>query len=322
MPSDTTIEPTATITYKTNPVSIEFDLYSPNVHSDTPGALIVYYHPGATYLGSRKLGFPAWLRDGCNKRGWTICSVDYRLLPESSIADIMEDLKDMWTYVHRRLNTELQQRSLTLVDLDAVFVSGGSAGGYITFQAGHLLTPRPAGLLAMYGDCFVGDWYAKAHSPDAIVANARLGDVEKYSTEIEQYFQGGRRPVTGRPFKDGTDPHSMFYHYLIRKGEFLKRTFGVESMEEVALRSDLHYLFPQFSVKNSYPPIVLAHGTSDSAVPYEQSVFFSKHLTSKGLYNELYLLEGKDHFWDLGEEDDVLKVKAKIWTFLDKIASE
>jgi acetyl esterase/lipase len=191
----------------------------------------------------------------------------------------------------------------------------------------------------MYGDCFVGDWYAKAHSADAIIANTRLGDVERYSTEIEQYFQGGRKPVTGRPFKDGTDPHSMFYHYLIRKGEckflsdlsglvsalltrsVLKRTFGVESMEEVALRPDLHYLFPQFSVKDSYPPIVLTHGTSDSAVPHEQSVFFSEHLTSKGLYNELYLLEGKDHFWDLGEEDDVLKVKAKIWTFLDKIAS-
>ncbi|KAK9847342.1 uncharacterized protein MYU51_019547 [Penicillium brevicompactum] len=260
MPSDNTIEPTATITYKTNPAPLEFDLYSPNVHSDTPGALIFYYHPGATYLGSRKLGFPAWLRDGCNKRGWTICSVDYRLLPESSIADIMEDLKDMWTYVHRRLNTELQQRSLTLVDLDAVFVSGGSAGGYITFQAGHLLSPRPAGLLAMYGDCFIGDWYAKAHSADAIISNVRLGDVEKYSTEIEQYFQGGRSPSQVGLSRTGPIPtRSMFYHYLIRKGECL--------------------------------------------------------------YNELYLLEGKDHFWDLGEEDDVLKVKAKIWTFLDKIAS-
>lgn len=220
-----------------------------------------------------------------------------------------------------------------------MFVSGGSAGGYITFQAGHLLTPRPAGLIAMYGDCFVGDWYAKAHPPDAIIANARLGDVEKHAIEIEKYFQEGRQPVTGRPFKDGTDPHSMFYHYLIRKGEckflfglfclvsasltqtVLKRTFGVESMEEAALRSDLHYLFPQFSVKDSYPPIVLAHGTSDTAVPYEQSIFFSKHLTSKGFYNELYLLEGKDHFWDLGEEDDVLEVKAKIWAFLDRLAS-
>lgn len=106
-----------------------------------------------------------------------------------------------------------------MVDLEAVFVSGGSAGGYLTFQAGHLLTPRPTGLIAMYGDCFVGDWYAKAHPPDTIIGSARLGDVEKHSAEIEQYFQGGRKPVTGRPFKDGTDPHSMFYHYLIRKGE-------------------------------------------------------------------------------------------------------
>lgn len=92
-------------------------------------------------------------------------------------------------------------------------------------------------------------------------------------------------------------------------------------MEEAASRPDLHHLFPQFSVKDSYPPIVLAHGTSDSAVPHEQSVFFSEYLSSKGLYNELYLLEGKDHFWDLGEENDVIEVKAKIWTFLERFAS-
>lgn len=48
-------------------------------------------------MGSKKLGFPVWLREGCDKRGWTIISVDYRLLPESLITDTMEDVKDMWT---------------------------------------------------------------------------------------------------------------------------------------------------------------------------------------------------------------------------------
>ncbi|KAH6655964.1 Alpha/Beta hydrolase protein [Truncatella angustata] len=321
VPTDTAAVPTATIAYKTDPIPIEFDLYSPTEKHDKPGALIIYYHAGATYLGSRKLGFPTWLRDGCNERGWTICSVDYRLLPESSIADIMHDLKDMWTYVHNHLNDELRRRSLTPIDLNSIFVSGGSAGGYLTFQAGHLLTPRPAGLVALYGDCFVGDWYATAHPADAIIGHKRLSDIEKHSAEIEQYFQGGRKPVTGRPFKDGTEVHSMFYHYLLRKGEFLKRTFGVGSMEEAASRPDLHYLFPQFSVKDSYPPIVLAHGKGDTAVPCEQTIFFSEFLNSKGLYNETYLLEGRDHFWDGLEEDDVLLVKAKIWSFLDKLAT-
>jgi acetyl esterase/lipase len=88
--------PTTTITYKHDPIPIDFDLYSPNIPSDKPGALILYYHAGATYLGSKKLGFPAWLRGGCDEQGWTIVSVDYRLLPESSVPDIMEDLKDMW----------------------------------------------------------------------------------------------------------------------------------------------------------------------------------------------------------------------------------
>ena len=100
-PSETTAEATATITYKTvtwkdETIPIEFDLYSPPVRRDKRGALFLWYHAGATYLGSKKLGFPEWLRKGFNERGWTILSVDYRLLPESSIHDIMEDVKDMW----------------------------------------------------------------------------------------------------------------------------------------------------------------------------------------------------------------------------------
>lgn len=121
--------------------------------------------------------------------------------------------------VHTRLNGELARRFLTPVDLDTIFVSGGSAGGYLTFQAGHLLTPAPRGLIALYGDVFVGDWYAQPHSPEAIVGGVRLGDIEHYSAEIEIYFEAGRRAVTERVFNEGKDPHSMFYHHLIRKGE-------------------------------------------------------------------------------------------------------
>lgn len=106
-----------------------------------------------------------------------------------------------------------------------MFVSGGSAGGYITFQSGHMLTPRPAGLVALYGDVFVGDWYTKAHEADAIVGGARLGDIEQHAGEIEKFFEKGRKPVAGRSFKDGREIHSMFYNYLIRKGECMSCFF-------------------------------------------------------------------------------------------------
>lgn len=86
-------------------------------------------------------------------------------------------------------------------------------------QAGHLLSPQPTGLVALYGDVFVGDWYAKAHSPDAVVAGLKLGEVEKYSAAVEKYFEPGRAPVSERPFGDGTYDHSLFYHYLVYKGE-------------------------------------------------------------------------------------------------------
>jgi hypothetical protein len=97
MPSDTTIEPTATITYKINPLPIEFDLYSPIVRSNTPGALIIHYHPGATYLGSKKhrgpfVAQPPHFPQECklNLRSSCALPVALRTLVESTLFEIMD----------------------------------------------------------------------------------------------------------------------------------------------------------------------------------------------------------------------------------------
>lgn len=213
----------------------------------------------------------------------------------------------------------------------------------MTFQSGHLLSPPPTGLIAMYGDIFHGDWYAKPHARDEVVGGVTLSEVEPYADEIEKIWESGRPQVQGRHFGDGTEPHSMIYHHLILKGECesrlalcittktgvkadftekkdTKRTFGIDKTADAEHNPELSYLFPQFSVGDSYPPIIIAHGLADSNVPHEQSEHFSKYLTSKGLKNDLYLLEGCDHFWDLEDKDNVRDVKKKIWEFLDKLS--
>ena len=96
-PTETKVKPTATIAYKTDPITIEYDLYSPTTKSDKPGSLIVFFHAGAAYFGNKKLAFPEWYLEGLNKRGWTIISANYRVRPEATGHEMMTDLKDLWS---------------------------------------------------------------------------------------------------------------------------------------------------------------------------------------------------------------------------------
>jgi len=51
--------------------------------------------------------------------------------------------------IHASLNAELEAKSLPMIDISSVFLSGGSAGAYLTLQGGHMLEPQPKALLSM-----------------------------------------------------------------------------------------------------------------------------------------------------------------------------
>ena len=65
-------------------------------------------------------------------------SPDYRLLPESSTADIIEDLEDFWTWLKRSLPSILEERSsgTHCPDLTRIILAGGSAGGFCSIHLG------------------------------------------------------------------------------------------------------------------------------------------------------------------------------------------
>ena len=67
---------------------------------------------------------------------------DYRLIPESSGLDIMEDLSDFWDWVRNDFGEEVTQfRAGIKVDLSKIIVHGESAGGHLALQSGFLQPP-------------------------------------------------------------------------------------------------------------------------------------------------------------------------------------
>ena len=87
-----------TVTYKRLKDDLPFllDIHTnkqPPPSSLPPQPLVLIWHPGCLVVGDRTSNVPSWLVDALVvQRHWTFLFPDYRLLPESSLADIVDDV--------------------------------------------------------------------------------------------------------------------------------------------------------------------------------------------------------------------------------------
>ncbi|KAI7969143.1 hypothetical protein EIK77_006048 [Talaromyces pinophilus] len=77
--------------------------------------------------------FPRWLLDLALNHNAIIISGNYRLMPEATGLQILEDVEDLWTYIHSpTLASLLHSRPIPIeLDLDRLIVVGDSAGGLL-----------------------------------------------------------------------------------------------------------------------------------------------------------------------------------------------
>lgn len=76
-----------------------------------------------------------------------IVTPDYRLIPESDAADVMEDAEDFWGWLHGDLPSIAAARGWRAgPDLASVASVGESAGGYISVQSATMFPPERTGI--------------------------------------------------------------------------------------------------------------------------------------------------------------------------------
>jgi acetyl esterase/lipase len=107
-------------------VSLKTDVYFPR---NETGILLIHIHGGGWRMGSKNSGtgfvdFPALLN-----AGYTLASIDYRLVPEYKIPDIISDVKCAVRYF-RAHATEYE------IDPELIGVWGTSAGGHLVSMLG------------------------------------------------------------------------------------------------------------------------------------------------------------------------------------------
>lgn len=215
---------------------------------------------------------------------------NYRLVPEASGADILEDLADFWTWFNNKgVDKYLTSQNVNAdLDYEHVLVSGDSAGGYMALQSG--LT-RPKGeieaILAQYPMTNVLHRSPK-HKVFELPTTSKEWLEEKLAIIKADAVVSSANPYT-------TDRLNLSIA-LKAHGRF-NEFFGVgKHLWPITAVEDAKYL----------PPTTIFHATGDSAVAFQDSVDFVEKV--KGIIPdvEIRLAYGKegDHGFDGDFKED------------------
>jgi acetyl esterase/lipase len=232
--------------------------------------------------------------------GYAIVSIDYRLAPETKLPQIIDDLRDAYTWLHDN------GPQLFNVDTNRIAVAGDSAGGYLTLMTGFCVKPRPAVLVSLwgYGD-ITGDWYTK---PSEFYRS-------KYPLipKDEAWNSVSGRPLTNRPFSDKGS--RRFYLYCRQQGLW---TTNVSGFDPRTQDRSLTPFCPARNVTKEYPPTLLIHGTNDTDVPHEQSVQMAQELTRAGVAHQFISVPHAGHDVAGGDPAQVADAYAAALQFVER----
>lgn len=218
--------------------------------------VLVRFHGGAMTEGERESFLRPWILELVLKHHSILITPDYRLRPETDWEDIMDDIRDFWTWVENNLPIYLRENYGPVeADLHDVAVTGESAGGYYTVQSG---------LLGMY-----------RHGFNVLVCGYPLIDVAEHLRRLEASKE-----------KIPLSVLESHMHNLTEQTRFLSRTpYGTRM--RLAASMMMNGRFVDLSGKNAYldpmtslesapplPPIVLMHSREDESVSFTPQYIF------------------------------------------------
>lgn len=286
-----------TYTYKTvNSLPIQLDVY--RTEDSVARPLAVWIHGGALIMGHRE-GVSTRVKKDLLEAGYAVASIDYRLAPETKLKDIISDVEDAFGWLHANA------QQLHIIP-EQTAVLGGSAGGYLTLTSGFRAKPRPQVLVSFwgYGD-LIGDWYSTP-SPHARHHHSKLSAAEAY------------QQVDGKPISDARQragDGDAFYQFCRQQGRWPYEVSGVDPAE------DSQYFAPYMPLLNvdpDYPPTLMIHGTTDTDVPYEQSVLMQATFRKNHVPHRLITIEGGEHGLGGGDPAEIDAAYAAVIPFINQ----
>jgi acetyl esterase/lipase len=267
-----------TYTYKTvGDCAIQADVTAPS-QGTGPFPVLVQIHGGALISGSRTQ-FNDPEQALFLEAGFVLVAIDYRLAPETKLAQIIEDIQDAFRWIRA------EGPALFQADPERIAVWGQSAGGYLTLMTGICVEPKPKALVSFYGyGDLIGDWYSK---PDPFYCQQPMVSLEESGKRVSTPV------ISERTFNGG--PKEKFYIYCRQQGTWPLEVSGHDPKDDTGFFTPY---CPVQNVSKAYPPTFLAHGDKDTDVPYEQSKMMAKELTRHGVPRRFITIPGGGHCFD------------------------
>lgn len=236
-------------------VDLKLDVYQPRA-AVGPSPTLIYFHGGGWTNGSKEssaLTFLPYL-----EMGWAVVNVAYRLADVAHAPAAVEDCRCALRWVYR--NAEEYN-----FDLDAIVVTGNSAGGHLSLTTGML--PGSAGL----------DRQCPGNRRRAWSTGETSTAVLKVAAIINWYGI--------------TDVVDLIDRTPGPSGSFTEAWLGSRTdRADVARR-----VSPLTHVRSGLPPVLTVHGEDDPIVPHEHAVRLHDALEAAGVPNELVTVRGGGH---------------------------
>lgn len=246
------------VAYCNQSASQKMDIYFPNVKSDKPYPVIVYFHGGAFMKGTKRDdALEPMLR--ATSRGYVVVSVDYRLSGEARFPAMVYDGKTVIRY----LRAHAEEYG---IDPDRIAVWGPSSGGWLaSFIAVTAYNPAFEDRSMGYGE----------YSSEVNAVINWCGPTANFLKMDEELKASG----AGLPdHSEEISPESRFLGTQITKVPELCRLSAATTY-----------------INHHVPPFCIFHGEIDQVVPVEQSVELADAIKAAGGEVELHVEKDKLH---------------------------
>lgn len=245
---------------------------SKNEHSNKT---IVYFHGGGLIFGTKN-DLPNEYVNLITEE-FNLFSVNYRLVPESDLNDIFEDLSSIYDYTKKKFT-------------DEIYVLGRSAGGYLSYLFSKHF--EVFGAFILYG------YYDFKHRDFMSLPKDQVKFAPMLSSSIEK--QNVKFEVITEAL-----PNPRFLLYLYYRNESLwQKKLGVN------LEDDKYFLTDE-DLKRM-PKTVLVHSNNDPDVPFD----YSKHASTLIPECKFIELDKNTHDFDQTVTDETLQIYREAIEFL------
>jgi acetyl esterase/lipase len=256
---------------------------------------VMWIHGGGLIFGSRTISPRPFFIETLIDLGFVIVSVDHRLAPEVKLAEIVDDVGELWRWLHD------EGPSRFGAEPGRICIAGASAGAYLSLLAGYKFLPKPRAIASLWGfGDITATWEAE---PSKHYLKAPM---------VSRSDAWASLRLTSVPTASGED-RSLFYLYCRQQGLWLPEVTGHALPDQLAW---LRQFCPLYHIEQDFPPTVLVHGRDDSDVPASESDNLAATLRAKGVRHEYHSLPGVGHGFAGGAVELVQSTERAVAEFL------